>query len=131
MHLHKTPSGSSFEFFHKETLQQLLDILHQKEEFCVQLSGVTGCGKTVILIELDPEKTKKIIERLMLIFDIAELKADDLRKAAKMKTADYEDAVQICCAKRINADFIVTRNIRDFASSPVPAVKPSEHLDRI
>ena len=52
MHLHKTTSGSSFEFFHKETLQQLLDILHQKEEFCVQLSGVTGCGKTVILTEL-------------------------------------------------------------------------------
>lgn len=81
--------------------------------------------------ELDPEKTKKIIERLMLIFDIAELKADDLRKAAEMKTDDYEDALQMCCADRIGADFIVTRNIRDFTSSPVTAVKPSELLDRI
>ena len=59
MHLHKTTSGSSFEFFHKETLQQLLDILHQKEEFCVQLSGVTGCGKTVILTELYNEICSK------------------------------------------------------------------------
>lgn len=40
-------------------------------------------------------------------------------------------AVQMCCAKRINADFIVTRNIRNFVSSPVPAVKPSELLKRI
>lgn len=81
--------------------------------------------------ELDPDKTKEIIDRLLLIFDVAELKADDLRKAADMKASDYEDAVQMCCADRINADFIVTRNVRDFISSPVPAVKPSELLDRI
>ena len=81
--------------------------------------------------ELDPDKTKEIIDRLLLIFDVVELTADDLRKAAEMRTADYEDAVQMCCAERINADFIVTRNIRDFVSSPVPAVKPSELLDRI
>ena len=81
--------------------------------------------------ELDPDKTKEIIDRLMLIFDVAELKAEDLRKAADMKFADYEDAVQMCCAARINADFIVTRNVRDFVSSPIPAVKPSELLDRI
>lgn len=81
--------------------------------------------------ELDPEKTKEIIDRLLLIFDVAELTAEDLRKAAEMKTADYEDAIQMCCAERINADYIVTRNIRDFVSGPVPAVKPSELPERI
>lgn len=81
--------------------------------------------------ELDPDKTKEIIDRILLIFDVAELKAEDLRKAAEMKTSDFEDAIHMCCADRINADFIVTRNIRDFVSSPVPAVKPSELLDRI
>lgn len=81
--------------------------------------------------ELDPDKTKDIIERLMLIFDVVELKAEDLRNAAEMKTPDYEDALQMCCAARIDADFIVTQNIRDFISSPVPAVKPSELLERI
>lgn len=81
--------------------------------------------------ELDPDKTKEIIERLMLIFDVVELRAEDLRKAAEMKTADYEDAVQMCCAERIKVDFIVTRNIRDFMSSPVHTVKPAELLERI
>lgn len=81
--------------------------------------------------ELDPDRTKDIVERLMLIFDVAELKADDLKKAAELGASDYEDAIQMCCARRINADFIVTRNIRDFLTSPVPAVKPSELLERI
>lgn len=101
-----------------------------------KLSGVISALSVPNIVyilrkELDPDKTKEIIDRLLLIFDVAELKAEDLRKAAEMKTADYEDAIQMCCADRINADFIVTRNIRDFVSSPVPAVKPSELLDRI
>lgn len=101
-----------------------------------KLSGVISALSVPNIVyilrkELDPDKTKEIIDRLLLIFDVAELKAEDLRKAAEMKTADYEDAIQMCCADRINADFIITRNIRDFVSSPVPAVKPSELLDRI
>lgn len=101
-----------------------------------KLSGVISALSVPNIVyilrkELDPDKTKEIIDRILLIFDVAELKAEDLRKAAEMKTSDYEDAIQMCCADRINADFIVTRNIRDFVSSPVPAVKPSELLDRI
>lgn len=101
-----------------------------------KLSGVISALSVPNIVyilrkELDPDKTKEIIDRILLIFEVAELKVEDLRKAAEMKTADYEDAIQMCCADRINADFIVTRNIRDFVSSPVPAVKPSELLDRI
>lgn len=35
------------------------------------------------------------------------------------------------CASRIKADFIVTRNIKDFLISKVPAVTPSELLARL
>ena len=126
----------------------ILDVLCSREEFLEassrvwkycevnKLTGVISALSVPNIVyilrkELDPDKTKDIIDRLMLIFDVAELKAEDLRKAAEMKTTDFEDAVQMCCADRINADFIVTRNVRDFVSSPVPAVKPSELLDRI
>ena len=44
--------------------------------------------------ELDSEKTKEILDNLSLIFSIADLKADDLKKAADMQFKDYEDAVQ-------------------------------------
>ena len=39
--------------------------------------------------------------------------------------------VQSCQAARIGADYIVTRNIRDFKDSKVPALKPTELLERI
>jgi len=37
----------------------------------------------------------------------------------------------MACASRLKADFIITRNIRDFKDSHVLAIKPSELLDRI
>ena len=81
--------------------------------------------------ELDAEKTKEILDILFLIFSVADLKADDLRKAADMKFKDYEDAVQSACAARVKADYMITRNIRDFTESRVAAIKPAELLERI
>ena len=80
--------------------------------------------------ELTPEKTQQIIEQLFMIFHIADLKSSDIRKAANMKTSDYEDAIQMVCAQRMKVDFIVTRNIKDFIESKVPAMKPDELLER-
>ena len=84
-----------------------------------------------IVYILRPEKTQQIIEQLFMIFHIADLKSSDIRKAANMKTSDYEDAIQMVCAQRMKVDFIVTRNIKDFIESKVPAMKPDELLERI
>lgn len=81
--------------------------------------------------ELDTEKTKDILEKLSLIFTITDLKADDIKKAAYMNFNDYEDALQSACASRIKANFIITRNIKDFTNSRVTAITPSELIDRI
>ena len=81
--------------------------------------------------ELDADKTSEILDSLMLIFSVADLKADDLKKAADMRFKDYEDAIQSACATRIKANYIVTRNIKDFSESKVTAIKPAELLDRI
>ena len=72
--------------------------------------------------ELDADKTREVLDSLMLIFSVADLKADDLKKAADMRFKDYEDAIQSACATRIKANYIVTRNIKDFSESKVTAI---------
>ena len=81
--------------------------------------------------ELTPEKTEEIIRQIFLIFKVVDLKAEDLKKAALIKSNDYEDSLQMVCANRIKADFIITRNIRDFSNSKILAIKPSELLERV
>lgn len=81
--------------------------------------------------ELDAQKTRDVIEKLQLVFTIADLKFDDIKKALSMNFKDFEDALQSACASRIKADYIITRNIRDFINSKVTAIKPTELLERI
>lgn len=81
--------------------------------------------------ELDAEKIKEVLQKLSLIFKITDLKADDLKKATDMDFKNYEDALQSVCAARIKANYIITRNIKDFAESKVTAIKPSELLERM
>lgn len=81
--------------------------------------------------ELDAEKTADILEKLSLIFKIADLKGSDIIKAAELGFGDYEDALQSLCATRIKADYIVTRNTKDFVKSKVAAIRPAEFLERV
>jgi predicted nucleic acid-binding protein len=42
---------------------------------------------------------------------------------------DFEDALQAASAQLIEADWIVTRNDKDFAQSPVPAITPAAIIE--
>ena len=41
---------------------------------------------------------------------------------------DIEDQLQVECARMVNADYIITRNITDFSVSPIPAILPEDFL---
>ena len=81
--------------------------------------------------ELTKEKTAQIITSLSMIFKVEDLKADDLKRAAKSELDDFEDALQAACAARVKADYIVTRNKRDFVRSSIPAITPAELIEKI
>ena len=81
--------------------------------------------------ELDNNRIKEILTTLTSIFTVVDLRQTDLMKAADLDFDDYEDAVQSICASKEKASYIVTRNIKDFKNSSVPAIKPSELLAEI
>lgn len=81
--------------------------------------------------ELDSDRIKEILSTLTMLFTVVDLRENDLMKAADLEFSDYEDALQSACASRVKAKYIVTRNIKDFGNSSVPAIKPSELFERI
>ena len=123
----------------------LLDVLCNRKEFVDMSAKVWKCCETgiadghisalsipnivyILRKELDAKKTKEIIDRIGLIFTFDDLRAEDLKKAAALEYTDYEDALQSVCAERIKADYIVTRNIKDFSDSSVPAMSPMDFI---
>lgn len=45
--------------------------------------------------------------------------------------SDFEDCLQEECAVAVSADYIVTRNIKDFVNSKIPAVLPDDLLKKV
>lgn len=81
--------------------------------------------------ELDPKKIEETLKALSLIFEFADFNVSDLTHAAELEWDDFEDAVQSVTAEHVHADYIITRNVRDFAKSKVVAFTPSELIARI
>ncbi|MGN0656240.1 MAG: PIN domain-containing protein [Ruminiclostridium sp.] len=75
--------------------------------------------------------TKECIHKLFLLFEVADTYAVDCQIALGAETKDYEDAVMIETAKRIGADCIITRNIKDYSSAGIPVYSPAEILDKL
>ena len=81
--------------------------------------------------ELTPEKINEVLKSLGLIFQFADLTVSDMSKSADLEWDDYEDALQSVTAERIHADYIITRNVKDFKKSKTVAFTPTEFLARL
>ena len=79
----------------------------------------------------DEQKTRAAVNKLFVLFDIADTFSADCRIAMSSPTSDYEDAVMIETAKRIGAECIVTRNLSDYGKSSVTVFSPEEFLREI
>lgn len=51
-----------------------------------------------------------------------------MEQAMKLPYQDFEDAVQMMTAVQLNADYLLTRNVRDFQPAPIQVVQPVELL---
>ena len=73
-------------------------------------------------------RSRRYIERLLDLFDIAPVDESVLRSALSSGIPDYEDAVLHSAARSAHADCIVTRNIKDFRRATLTVYTPEEML---
>lgn len=69
-------------------------------------------------------------ERLLEDFSVHGASGSVIQEVLRWGLTDFEDALQAAVARAAGASFIVTRNVRDFKSSKVPALSPKEFLKR-
>ena len=65
---------------------------------------------------------------IMELCDVLEVNHENCIGAFDLSMPDYEDALLAHCTKKWQADYIVTRNLKDFRESPVPALVPGDFL---
>ncbi|KAA3617107.1 MAG: PIN domain-containing protein [Calditrichaeota bacterium] len=77
----------------------------------------------------NPNKTNiGFIQDLLQFVKISPTKTQDALFAISLGLPDFEDALQVAAANAINASYILTRNIKHYKKSPIPAMTPAEFI---
>lgn len=86
----------------------------------------------VLRKEHGADKAKIMLQKMLLILDIISIDPTDCVDAFALPMADFEDAILAVCAKKIKADFIVTRDERFIKEkTEVKTVMPEQLLEKI
>ncbi|MDE2147704.1 MAG: PIN domain-containing protein [Burkholderiales bacterium] len=74
------------------------------------------------------DQAREFVRGLLAWADVAVTQRSDALQALDWPMADFEDALQAAAAVACGAQFIITRNLRDFKGSPVRATTPELFL---
>ena len=114
-----------------DTAEKVLDLCEKNE-----LNGVLSASAITDIYYImhkmiGREKTLESIKLLFSVLEIAEVGKKDLLQAMKAAKMDFEDALAAVCARRVKAEYILTRNTSVFLNSPVITMTPEDFLSKL
>ena len=122
----------------------VLDVIEKRKPFyddsnaffklCAELKSalaphsITNIFFTTRKIFSQPER-KKILLGILNILDVVPIGKHQIVQALKNDDiGDFEDALQLECAREFNADYIVTRDPEHFKKSEIETISPAEFI---
>ncbi len=102
----------------------------------VERGRITGllCATAVTTIHylasrsVGAKQARLEMDRLLALFEIAPVNRAVLKAALHGAFADFEDAVAHEAARQVDAQAIVTRNLRHFRRAAIPVYSPADML---
>ena len=101
-----------------------------------QITGIVAASQTTDIFYIlkrdgkSNDEAKAAIKKLCDNVRVVNVTAADVTSALASHIKDYEDAMLAFGAKRHKAEYIITRNEKDFENSPVHALSPKAFLTR-
>lgn len=75
------------------------------------------------------KERREVLTNLCSIFDVEGIDKEKLLAGLENESfSDFEDCLQMECAKSYGADYIITRNVSDYGTSEVKAIMPKDYL---
>lgn len=79
--------------------------------------------------DFTPKERREVLINLCSIFDVEGIdKGKLLLGLANEEFSDFEDCLQMECARVYEAEYIVTRNVSDYVTSEIKAIEPADYL---
>jgi len=126
-------------------LNILLDVLQERKEFYDFSARLLALAETgtiqgwlaahsvttlyyLIARDKSPEQARVTLTSIMQFLKIASVDQSTIEQALNLPYRDFEHAVQMIAALQIPADYLVTRNVRDYQPSPLIVIQPVDLL---
>jgi predicted nucleic acid-binding protein len=127
----------------------VLDVLLRRESFYQNSAKIIALSKKgyicsyisasaatdifyVVKKELkDKDRALDLFKKLLTAARIASVTEAGIHEALELKWDDFEDSVQYVAGRNISAEYIITRNPKDFAGSQITVLSPEEFLNQI
>jgi len=126
-------------------LNIILDVLQKREPYyhasasvlaAVEMGRVEGYiaahSVTTLFYLIQKSRSsadaRAVMTNLLQFIKIATVDQKTIEQALNLDLSDFEDAVQMISAVQCHAEFLITRNVKDFQPSLLPVMQPSEFL---
>lgn len=123
----------------------ILDVVLNRQNFCEQAQKILQlsidgecelCASDVTFTTVSyyarknrtREQLYEVLRTLRELIVVAPTGRESIDWAISQEWKDFEDAVQYYAAFRAGADYVVSRNVRDYPYDDVPAVTPNDIL---
>ena len=123
----------------------LLDVLQKREPFYQASAGILAAVETgkiqgyiaahsittlfyLIQKGRSSAEARATITNLLQFINIARVDQNTIEQALNLETRDFEDAVQMVCAVQCKADFLITRNVKDYQPALLSVLTPVDLL---
>lgn len=114
--------------FFADSYQAVHSIIQEDGECMLSASAATDIFYMLRKALQSPQLARERLAQLAQLVTFADVVGLDIHTALSRPMSDFEDAVVDAVAERNEADYILTRNKKDFAGSVIPAVTPTEFL---
>ncbi len=117
--------------FFKEAAE--LFSLADKNQVELSVSSLTIANTSYALLrQMDSKKAKSVLRKLKLILKILPLDDKVIGLAINDDTfSDFEDGLQYFTAVECEQELIITRNLKDFKKSKLPAMTAKQFIETI
>lgn len=118
--------GKRQEFY--ENSFKALQLVYVNHTPCVSATTVTDIMYLSRKLFASVEQQKIALADFFSDFKIIPISKKQILQAFCSQMNDFEDAIQAFCAKKAGVKLIISRNIKDYALSPVYALSPADFI---
>ena len=114
--------------FYEDAKNVILSCVEGKTKGCIAAHSIPNMF-FILRKDYNTRERREVLSNLCSIFDVEGIdKAKLLAGLENEDFSDFEDCLQMECAKAYGAEYIVTRNVSDYAQSEVRAITPKDYL---